>query len=322
MRSGAFFLVFVLAAPASADSLKPESVLPWASNGAPAVAFSPDGKTLYLAYPNTTQLWETVTWRLRASFPYHGYSFAAAKDGQIVAATFAWADPVMDIFDASTGGLRNRFRLGKLDGDVFSAQALSPDGRVLALGCQKGLWLLDARTGKEISGSHQFKHAVDSLAFCLNGQVLAIGDQVGETRLWDVPGGKELGALNKIETPNTYQKRVQALAYSEDTATLAAVGGDNKIRVWDVKTRRERLAISVTVPRDAFFIAMSQEGSRIATVSVTGMVKVWDAKDGRELVTAPHGVRGFSIALSPDGKRLAVVFESNVRVWRLVSGSR
>lgn len=194
----------------------------------------------------------------------------------------------MSIFDASTGELWNRFKLDKPDKEEFNAQALSPDGRVVALGCYKGLWLFDARTGKEIAGSRQFKHPIDSLAFCLNGQVLAIGAQIGETLLWDVPGAKEIGTLD------AYQKRVHSLAYSAEAATLAAVGGDNKIRVWDAKTRRERLRIAVKVPEEAFFIAMSRDGKRIATVSVTGVVKVWDAKDGRELATVRQQVRGFS----------------------------
>lgn len=317
MKSVALLLLFVLADVASADSLKAESELSWLEGGAPTVAFSPDGKTLLLGYPDTTELWETATWQLRASFPYHGRSFATAKDGRIVVATSAWAEPFMRVFDASTGELRIRFKLDRLDRDDFGAQALSLGGTVLALGSYNGVRLFDGRTGKEIAGSGQFKYPVDSLAFCLDGKVLAIGCQIGETLLWDVPGGKEIGTLNK------YQKRVHSLAYSEDAATLAAVGGDDRIRIWDVKTRREQLVISVEVPRHAFFVAMSRDGNRIATVSVTGVVKVWDAKDGRELVTAPQGVRGFSIALSPDGKRLAAVFhDSKVRVWKLVKGHR
>jgi WD40 repeat protein len=53
------------------------------------------------------------------------------------------------------------------------------------------------------------------------------------------------------------------------------------------------------------------------------VVKVWDARDGRELATVLQRVRGFSIALSPDGKLLAAVFhDGKVRVWKLVSGRR
>lgn len=50
-RFCSLLVLLALAVPASADELKLEAVLPWANDGAPAVAFSQDGKTLWVSYP-------------------------------------------------------------------------------------------------------------------------------------------------------------------------------------------------------------------------------------------------------------------------------
>jgi WD40 repeat protein len=309
MRLFSFLLLLLLAVPASADWHKPEAVL--ASGGMP-VAFSQDGKTLFAASGETTELWETATWQMRASFPYRAKSFALARDGHVLAAT-SLDDGLVRVFDASTGEVRRRFKLGKRD---FRAAALSSDGKVLALGSYETLWFFDVRSGRELLGSGWFKYPVDSLAFCLDGKLLAVGNQLGEIVLWDVSRAKEIGMLDGN------QKRVYSLAYSADTATLASVGADDAITVWDLKARKQRLRIPVQVPRDAFFVAITRDAKRIASVSVEGVVKLWDTKDGNELATLPQHERGFSIAFSPDSKLLAVGFLRKVTVWKLANGNR
>ena len=313
MRLFPLLLLLAFALPASADSLTLEIGLPQRTSFGSAVAFSPDGKTLFTTCSDTTHLWETATWNMRAAVPYCARSFALARDGHVVAATSSWYDPVIRVFSASTGELRNQF---KSDVQVHEAQVLSPDGKLLALGRYQGLWLYDVCSGKQFPGSARFKCAVDSLAFCSDGKLLAIGDQLGEIVLWDVAAAKEIVTLDAC------QKRVYSLAYAADAAMLASVGGDNSIRLWDVKQRKQRLRIPVQVPVDAYFVAITRDGKRIASVSTKGTVKLWDAGDGRQLTTVSHGQRGFSIAFSPDGKRLAVRFETSVKVWKLVNGGR
>lgn len=316
MRLCSLFLLLALAVPASADSLTLEAVLPQTSSDVPVVAFSPDGKTLFAASYRTTQLWETATWQLRESLPYCAKSFALAREGHVLAATSPWYDPLICVFDASTGQVRAGFKSDmKLD---INAQALAPDGKLLALGGYPGLWLFDVRSGRETSASGEFRHPIDSLAFCSDGKLLAVGCQNGEIVLWDVPRAKEVGILE------AHQKRVYSLAYSADGGLLASVGRDNAIRLWDVKAKQQRVQIAVHVPFEAYFVAITRDGKRVASVSTgeVGVVKVWDARDGGELATLRQRERAFSIAFSPDGKRLAVRFKTRVKVWKLVDGRR
>jgi hypothetical protein len=75
MRLGYRLLLLLLALPASADGLKPETELPsiYLSR---TLAFSPDGKTLIDSHFDETNLWETATWGMRASFPLGARSLA------------------------------------------------------------------------------------------------------------------------------------------------------------------------------------------------------------------------------------------------------
>jgi WD40 repeat protein len=150
----------------------------------------------------------------------------------------------------------------------------------------------------------------------LERKLLAIGDRFGDITLWDVPRGKEIATLR------AHRHRVFSLAYSADAATLASVGDDNAIRLWDLKTTKLRLFISARSRVEAFFVAITRDGKRIAAVSLTGVVKLWDAMDGRELATLQQEEHACPIIFSPDGRLLVVGCRRKVKVWKLPSGSR
>ena len=113
-------------------------------------------------------------------------------------------------------------RLGK--GDI-NAMQFSPDGTQLAVGSSIGVWLYDAKTGKEIS---LFPGACQSLAFSLDGRFIANGggNLVGgsgryhgeEVQLWEVSTGKRVPLANSPSPAS-------ALLFSEDGKTLISLGG-------------------------------------------------------------------------------------------------
>jgi WD40 repeat protein len=98
-------------------------------------------------------------------------------------------------------------------------------------------------------------------------------------------------------------------------------------KVWDVKTGVEVLDIK----ESARPIVFSADGQHLVSIGPGGLINVWDIKAGKagkdillkEQPTAP----GFtSIALSPDGKRLATVIRkafhklAELRIWDSVTG--
>jgi WD40 repeat protein len=53
---------------------------------------------------------------------------------------------------------------------------------------------------------------------------------------------------------------------------------------------------------------------------VRGLLKVWDATTGKELRLGEVPVRGGTLALSPDGRRLATTTDGAVKIWDARTG--
>ncbi|WP_327092341.1 hypothetical protein OIE66_17345 [Nonomuraea sp. NBC_01738] len=109
------------------------------------------------------------------------------------------------------------------------AMAISPSGKVLVTSAGN---VADLATGHpEIRGNGI---RPGTMAFSPDGSVLAAGDGVGQTALWDGEVRQALGTL----TPAAASGPVSALAFAPDSRTLAVGTGDGTIQLWDTSTRR------------------------------------------------------------------------------------
>ncbi len=71
-------------------------------------------------------------------------------------------------------------------------------------------------------------------------------------------------------------------------------------------------------------IAISPDGKHVASTGVDAATKIWDAASGELLLTLPGdaGEWGYDVVYSPDGRRLASTWISQVMLWDAVSGER
>jgi RNA polymerase sigma factor (sigma-70 family) len=271
-----------------------------------AVALSPDGKTLATtSFHSPDTKWtiflrDAATGReqrhFQAEVPVFHLAFSPDGKTLVALAPHNGGQPTSTIHlcDVATGKLR------QITGQppfMYSA-AFTPDSKTLVTGSDQGVVLWDvarALPRAQLGGRHAL---TSGLTFSSDGKLLAIVSH-GTVRLWDVAAGKERPA-----PAEGHQGGVHALAFLRDGKTLASVGRDMTLRLWEAATGRPgrlyRLPAGTADSGDWF----AADGSTLA----------WG--DGKRIiqmeVTTGNLLRSFDFpkvvyffAMTPDGKLLA-----------------
>ncbi|TBD26769.1 hypothetical protein ELH20_03780 [Rhizobium ruizarguesonis] len=282
-----------------------------------SLAFSPDGTRLAAGSLSTVQLWEVATGKEVARFENldEFFSLAFSPDGSRLAAAYGGGTALWDL---GTGEKVAWF--AGFDAKVISL-AFSPDGARLAIGSSdKMARLWDVGTGKEIVTFTGHDNSVSSVAFSPNGTLLATGSYDKTARLWDVATGKEIMRFQG------HMDNVASVTFSPDGARLATGSGDTTARIWDLASGKEVARFEGTKdaptgvfdavdPHQITSVAFSRDGTLLAAGSYDGVARLWDAR-GTEIFR----FQGDSVAFSPDGRRLATVWDKTARILDLASG--
>jgi WD40 repeat protein len=186
----------------------------------------------------------------------------------------------------------------------------SPDGRLLALPCDKTVVLYDAATGavvRVLTGHTAQAYVGD---FTADGKRFACGSMDGAIRVWDVATGEE-------EKPNFQDgaNHIWGTLFSPDGKRIVTGAEEGPVKVWDVADRKELKTLG-RHKDGATFLAFNAAGTRLATAGVDGLVKVWDWPGGELLKTLEgHPDKIQCLAFSADGALLASGSQARVMVW-------
>ncbi len=225
---------------------------------------TPDGKSLAVVGSQGVRRWalgDPV--QPRAGDLIKGFRATLSANGQVLATL----DKRLRFLDYRTGKLLREAE-GPRDGSLL---CFSPDGKTLAIGCQKEvIRLYDARTLEERAvlrgGGVQ---AITRMVFSPDSQLLASSGMDWRVQVWEVASGQLRRQILRKES------MMDAIAFSGSGRYLALGGMDRTISLHDLATGR-------TVPTfrghngDILCLGFTPDGRRLISGSADMTALVWD----------------------------------------------
>jgi WD40 repeat protein len=200
------------------------------------------------------------------------------------------------------------------ESEVWSV-SVTPDGRKLALargssnagaGAALQLWDLADGTKKVIFEGGK---TINALAISPNGQRVASASFDNILRIFDIATGRLLHEL-----PG-HKGGVTSVAWSSDGKRIVSGGLDRSMRLWDA-VQGKALEPVFNQPQQVYGVAFLSDKDETVSTCQDGTVTVWDLTkgDARLKLPGPRGAQ--SVAVSPDGKKIAVGYwDRIIRLW-------
>ncbi len=152
----------------------------------------------------------------------------------------------------------------------------SPHSDRLAVATTIGVWIYDARTGKEQPPLSGIMGGANAVSYSPDGRIIAAAHSDWTVRLWDVSTGKPASTLRG------HTAEIHAVEYSPDGKRIASGSADKTIRIWDPHATTDSESLIAILPyRDSVrSIAFSPDSRMLAGGSDNGIIQVWNADTG------------------------------------------
>ncbi len=177
---------------------------------------------------------------------------------------------------------------------------------------------VDFVTGKRLWKFADVRGSTASLRFFDHGKqvAVAVGSQnatVGGVMVLNADTGELLWKNEHPILP------VRQLAISPDQESIASVGSDVGISLWNARTGERRRRIG---DRIFFAVDFSSDGSKIAVGGLDWSVRVFDFESGEELWSQTrHSGAAISVAFTDSDKRLvSSSFDGQTQIWDTLYG--
>ena len=310
-------------APAASTPAAPAANLQQHTRWVADLAFSPDGKLLatvggesLLYRPGDVAVWDAATGARKGTFAGHDSSVWAvtfSNDGKTLA-TGSY-DGTVKLWDVATGKENASFAAHP---HWIRALAFVPGSGLLATASEDGLVKLWDVSSAKPAEKLQFKGhtaAVNAMLFTTDGKTLITASDDKTSQLWDVAKGTPKGKLEGHAEP------ALALAWITADKQFASGGEDRSIKLWTIDGPKP-----VEMPTQRNWttgLTATPDGKLLIASGYDRTLRLIDpAKKSETKLLEGFTTTVWTVALSPDGKRLAAgsAFDStgnipSVRIW-------
>jgi len=231
-----------------------------------------------------------------------------SPDGKILAS--ASNDGTVRLWDVATAK-----EIRKVEGHVkpVTCVSFSADGkRIISGGDDTTARIWDVTTGDQL---YQFETRHDHFAlaaFLPDGKHVVLAMNETYPQLWDIETEK------KVLEFGPKGHRVHSAALSRDGAIVVSDGCFGGISAFNTKTAEVCFEAKHTEPSDISTVAFTPDGSKVFVSSMFLPLRAWDLKSSKLVIERSKTgedrnkpVSGHKIAISPDGKLLAMLSHIN-----------
>ena len=310
------------------------------------ILISPDGRTVYCAYQAfdlnsvRAQAPPGATYLVRWSLPSgRRLSTTRIDSGGVLSVRLVDAGARLLVVDARRVSVFDASSLRRLRAVAItpaltapSAAAISPDGRMIAVGSRDGqLSFVDSSTGAARRGAGPGGNAVTDVVYGPDGRSVVSTANDSNVIVWDPQAAR---AAQVLTTPAPAEQ-VEGVAFSPDASTLytSSVGG--VLLEWDLTGSRSfgrRFALGAGSPCCGPVspldppLALSPDGTRFAVrlgTSTVGLFSAQTLQQQASFTIRPKGTVITALAWSPAQPELAVGgYSGHVQLWRVAGAPR
>lgn len=152
--------------------------------------------------------------------------------------------------------------------------------------------------------------AIRGSIFSANGKLLVTFGSNKIVQIWDTANGRE---IRQIKAPNY----IWSIDFSSDDETIVIGSDDNKIRLWNLSTGKEK---SVLSGHNELIksVAFSPDGRFLVSGSDDKTARVWDVLTGQIKQTFTHLNPVRSVTFSRDGKSILTTdSKGSIFLWSI-----
>jgi WD40 repeat protein/class 3 adenylate cyclase len=260
------------------------------------------------AQQGETLLWNPRTGRIERRLPVGG-PFAVSTNGLLAAVAQNSPDPAdpsasLTLVDLRTGQDRSLEPL-PTRGWIIGLQ-FTPDGKSVVGASFEGALHVWGLASGSIEQTFSGQPSGMNLAVLRDGSAVVSGSQGGSVAAWDLAGTHRLGRTFRWNAPRMGCPTVPCLVVNPKGTLMATSQADGTVALIDLRTHEVMATLPARNGPAAAALAFFPNGRTMATGGVNGKVTVWNLATGSVVRTLRFPQQVVWVAVSPDGKLVAV----------------